>query len=58
MMKVLKPGRIAWERLLFGSDTAGIAAEYVERWDKLMDDEFFVEHKEDFFYNNAKAMLA
>ncbi len=58
MMKVLKPGRIAWERLLFGSDTAGIAAEYVERWDKLMDDEFFIEHKEDFFYNNAKAMLA
>jgi predicted TIM-barrel fold metal-dependent hydrolase len=56
-MKILKPGRIAWDRLLFGSDTAGITDDYVTRWDELMNDEFFIDHKEDFFYNNAKKLL-
>lgn len=57
IIKRIQPGRIAWKRLLFGSDTAGIADQYVERWEELMDDEFFIEHKEDFFYNNAKKIL-
>ncbi len=53
----LKPSRIAWDRMLFGSDTAGNAENDIERWKKLMDEPLFKDHKEAFFYDNAKSLL-
>lgn len=56
----LRPGRLIWERFLFGSDTAGApgaAGRFVTRWTELMENPFFAPHAEDFFYNNAKKLL-
>lgn len=57
LIKCLHPERIAWDRILFGSDTAGLAEPFVMKWTKLMTDEFFAPHAEDFFYNNAQKLL-
>ncbi len=53
----LRPGRLAWERFLFASDTGGHAGSFVERWSELMKEPFFAPHTEDFFYNNAKKLM-
>lgn len=56
----LRPGRLAWERFLFGTDTAGspdAAGKFVTRWSELMKDPFFAPHAEDFFYNNAAGLI-
>lgn len=53
----LRPDRLAWERILFGSDTAGVASACVEQWTRRMAKPFFKPHKEDFFYNNARNLL-
>lgn len=54
----LHPGRLAWNRFLFASDTGGYAGDFVQRWKILMQDPFFAPHAEDFFYNNAAGLLA
>lgn len=56
----LHPGRLAWERFVFGTDTAGgpnAAAKFVTRWTELMKEPFFAPHAEDFFYNNAAKLI-
>jgi predicted TIM-barrel fold metal-dependent hydrolase len=56
----LRPGRLAWDRFIFGTDTAGApdaAGRYVTRWTEMMKDPFFAPHAEDFFYNNAQKLL-
>jgi len=53
----LRPGRLAWERFLFGSDTAGNAKAFVDKWMELMKNPFFVPHAEDFFYHNGRRLL-
>ena len=56
----LHPGRMAWERFLFGTDTAFAAfgpGEFIARWPEMMKNPFFAPHTEDFFYNNAKKLL-
>jgi predicted TIM-barrel fold metal-dependent hydrolase len=53
----LRPGRISWDKFLFGSDTAGTAGEFIEKWSEFMKEPFFAPHAEDFFYNNAKVLL-
>lgn len=56
----LHPGRLAWQRFIFGTDTAGApdaAGKYVRKWTELMKDPFFEPHAEDFFYNNAKKLI-
>ena len=53
----LRPGRLAWNRFMFASDTGGYAGKFVERWTELMKNPFFAPHTEDFFYNNAVQLM-
>lgn len=58
----LRPSRLAWQRFLFGTDTAfaftpDMAGGFVKRWTELMQNPFFAPHAEDFFYNNAQKLL-
>lgn len=57
LIKRLQPGRLAWDRFMFGSDSAGDMARFVDKWSELMKDPFFAPHAEDFFYNNAKRLI-
>ena len=53
----IQPGRMAWSRFMFASDTAGEAGSFVEKWNELMRAPFFAEHSEGFFYGNARTLL-
>ena len=58
LIEKLRPGRLAWERFLFGSDTAGTAREFVSRWNEISQHELFAPHAEDFFHKNAENLLS
>ena len=56
----LHPDRLAWQRFLFGTDTAGApdaAGKFVRRWTEIMTDPFFAPHAEGFFHGNAEGLL-
>ena len=56
----LHPDRLAWQRFLFGTDTAGApdaAGKFVRRWTEIMADPFFAPHAEEFFHGNAEGLL-
>ena len=54
----LRPGRIPWKKFLFGSDTAGSPKEYIETWMEMMQEPFFADHAEGFFYENAARLIS
>lgn len=58
LIEKLRPGRLAWERFLFGSDTAGTARDFVSRWNEISQHELFAPHAEDFFHKNAENLLS
>ena len=56
----LRPFRVPWHKLLFGTDSSGDengALNYVNRWKELMSGEFFAPHAEEFFCGNAVKLL-
>lgn len=57
LIERLRPERLAWERFLFGSDTAGNAKAFVDKWTELMENSFFAPHAEGFFYRNGQKLL-
>ncbi len=57
LIEKLRPGRMPWDKILFGSDTAGMAEDFVKRWTEIARHEYFAPHDEDFFYGNAKRLL-
>ena len=57
LINKLRPNRIPWSKLLFGSDTAGLPQSFVERWTELMKEPFFAPHAKGFFSSNAEKLL-
>lgn len=59
LIERLQPGRLAWERFLFATDTAGGegAGYFVNQWSERMKHPFFQAHTEDFFYRNAENLI-
>jgi predicted TIM-barrel fold metal-dependent hydrolase len=55
----LRPARLEFSRMLFGSDTAGgqQMAESCQRWEKLIQGELFEQYQDQFMYKSAKALL-
>jgi len=58
LLERLQPSRIAWDRLLFGSDSAGGGYEKdTTRWLEIADSPFLNPHADAFFHDNAAALL-
>ncbi|MBT7161317.1 MAG: amidohydrolase family protein [Victivallales bacterium] len=58
LMERLQPGRIAWDRVLFGTDSAGGGYEKdTKRWLEIAQRPFLAPHAAAFFHDNAAALL-
>lgn len=57
LIEKLRPGYIPWNKLMFGSDTAGQPETFVEQWSRITQHEIFAPHAEAFFCNNAMTLL-
>jgi len=58
LIRRIQPGHVPWHKFLWGSDSAGGGyAEATEQWLELAETSPLKEHAEDFFHNNAEALL-
>lgn len=53
----LRPRRLAWERFLFATDSAGTAEPSLMQWKENMRNPFFAPHADAFFYSNGQKLF-